>query len=71
VVITGSAVTTILSCFVVFPVTFVALIVKLNVPAVVGVPVINPVPAFKLKPAGKVPLATAQVIGDEPLAASL
>jgi hypothetical protein len=60
-----------LIAFVVFPATFVALIVKLNVPAVVGIPVINPVPAFRLKPTGKVPLATAQVIGDEPLAASL
>jgi hypothetical protein len=63
--------TTILSALVTFPAEFVALIVKLNVPAAVGVPVIAPVDSFKLKPAGSVPLATAHVIGVVPVAASL
>ncbi len=35
--------------------------VKFDVPAVVGVPVIAPVPAFKCKPSGNVPLVTLQV----------
>jgi hypothetical protein len=67
-VITGSVVTTILKAFVIFPATFVALTVKLDIPVVVGVPEINPVFVFKLNPAGKTPYAIAQVIGVVPLA---
>jgi len=38
------------------PAESVALTLKGSGPAVVGVPVIAPVPVFKLKPAGSVPL---------------
>jgi hypothetical protein len=71
VTIAGSTVTTILSCFVAVPAAFAAMTVKLYVPAVVGVPVINPVPVFRLKPPGREPLTIDQVIGVEPVAASL
>ena len=47
---------------------FVALTVKLYVPAVVGVPKITPVSVFKPNPAGRLPSITAQVIGFVPLA---
>lgn len=40
--------------------------VKLDVPAVVGVPVIAPLVAFKLKPAGKVPVVIFQLYGAIP-----
>ena len=71
VVIEGISVMTILRLLVVFPATFVALIVKLDVPIAVGIPVIVPVAAFKLKPVGSVPLETDQVIGVVPVALSL
>jgi hypothetical protein len=70
VTIAGSTVTAILKAFVVFPALFYALAVKLYVPAVVGVPEINPVFEFKLNPAGREPLAIDQVIGVVPVAAS-
>ena len=38
------------------PVESTTFAVKLNVPAVVGVPVMAPVLAFKAKPAGRLPL---------------
>ena len=60
-----------LSALVTFPAEFVALTVKLYAFAVVGVPVIAPVVAFKLKPAGNAPLATAHVIGVVPVALSV
>jgi len=60
-----------LNSFVTFPAEFVALIVKLNVPAVVEVPVIAPVVSFKLKPVGSAPPATAHVIGVVPVARSI
>jgi hypothetical protein len=63
--------TVILSCFVVFPATFVALTVKLFVPVAIGVPEINPVSAFRFKPTGREPFAIAQVIGVVPVAVSL
>jgi len=50
------------------PAVFEALTVKLNVFATVGVPEINPVVEFKLKPVGRLPLAIDQVIGAVPLA---
>jgi hypothetical protein len=37
------------------PVTLVALITKVEVPTVVGVPVIAPVEVLRLSPAGKLP----------------
>ncbi len=40
--------------------------VKLEVPVVVGVPEITPVPAARVSPAGNVPLATDQVYGGVP-----
>jgi len=62
---------TILSAFVPFPAEFVALTVKLYVPIVVGVPEITPVASFKIRPAGNVRLEIDQVIGVEPVAASV
>jgi hypothetical protein len=67
VMITGSALTTILKAFVAFPAVFSALIVMLDVAAIVGVPEINPVFEFKLNPAGREPLTIDQVIGVVPL----
>lgn len=43
-----------------------AWIVKLNVPVVVGIPVIAPVEEFRLRPAGKNPEATLQAYGVTP-----
>ena len=60
-----------LRTLVAFPTLFVALTVKLDVAAVVGVPVIAPVDVFKLKPAGRLPLAIAHVIGVVPVAAKV
>jgi len=66
---TGAELITMLSALVAFPALFVALTVKLKVVAVVGVPVIAPVDAFKLRPPGRLPLAIAHVIGAVPVAA--
>ena len=55
--------------FVSLPLVLVALIVKSDLPATVGVPVISPVLSFMLSPSGKLPLATLQVIGVVPVAA--
>jgi len=66
---TGAELMTMLSALVAFPALFVALTVKLNVVAVVGVPVIAPVDVFKLRPPGRLPLAIAHVIGVVPVAA--
>ena len=74
VVIAGFAVLllmTILSALVAFPALLDALTVKLNVPAVVGVPVIAPVFPFKFKPAGRLPADIDQVIGAVPVAESV
>ena len=63
VVIAGAcavAVTTILKAPVPVPAAFVALTVKLNVPAVVGVPEITPA-LLKFKPLGRLPLSIDQV----------
>ena len=62
---------TMLNCLVVSPAIFCALIVKLKVPAAVGVPDITPLVPFKFKPVGSVPLAIDQVIGVVPVAASV
>ena len=61
-------VTTILSCFESFPAVFTALTVKVDVPTVVGVPQINPVYSYNVKPAGKLPFVMDQVICVVPLA---
>ena len=70
-VTTGICVMAMFMSLEVFPTAFVALTVKLNVPIVVGVPVIAPVVSFKLRPAGNVPLAIDHVIGVVPVAVSL
>ena len=45
-----------------------AWMVKVNAPAVVGVPFNIPLAALRVRPAGKVPEATLQVMGVVPLA---
>ena len=51
------------------PAELVAVTVKLETPAAVGVPLRTPVDEPRLNPAGSVPLATVQVMGAVPLAA--
>ena len=58
-----------LSSFLSDPAEFSAITVKVNVPAVVGVPVIAP-ELVKLRPAGSVPPTIRHVIGVEPVAVS-
>jgi len=69
--ITGAGLMTMLSALVVFPATFSALTVKLNVPTAVGVPDINPVVPFNPKPVGRLPTDIDQVIGAVPVAVSV
>ena len=72
VVITGATVATVIiidNVFVPSPALLVALTVKLDVPAVVGVPDIVPVDELIVKPAGKLPLDIDHVIGVVPVAA--
>jgi len=66
----GAGAITIENALTAYPATFCARIVKLNVPAVVGVPVIAPVVALRASPGGKAPLPAArlQVIGVVPVA---
>ena len=71
VVIIGISATTILRFIVAFPTEFVALAVKLNVPVAVGMPVIAPVVAFRIRPVGSAPLLIDQVMGVVPVAVSL
>ena len=52
--------------FAVTPLAPVTVIVIVDVPAVVGVPLTSPVAGSIIKPAGKVPLETANVFGDTP-----
>ena len=61
---------TIESGFVSLPSALVALTVKLDVPAVVGVPEITPA-VERVKPPGNVPVSTLHVIGVSPVAASV
>ena len=68
--IVGAAVIVMLRSFIPVPAEFVALTVKLNVPIVIGVPVIVPDDAFRLKPAGSVPTEIDHVIGVVPVALS-
>ena len=74
VVIVGAtivAVIVMLSSLVSLPAAFVALTIKLNVSATVGVPEITPVFGFNAKPPGKLPLSSDQVIGVVPVAWSV
>ncbi len=48
------------------PAASVAVTVKAKVPPVVGVPVMAPVPVFRLRPAGRAPDVTAKVTGAVP-----
>ena len=48
------------------PVASVAVIVKVNVPTVVGVPVIAPVLELRSRPVGSEPLDTENVYGEVP-----
>jgi len=58
--VSGGGLTTMVQLVVVVPaavpVESTTLAVKLNVPAVVGVPVMAPVDAFNVRPAGRLPL---------------
>ena len=67
----GAGLITMLRAAVVFPAIFSALTVKLNVPAAVGVPDINPVDPFKPKPVGRLPTDIIQLIGAVPVALSV
>ena len=56
------------SSFVSLTAMFSALTVKLAVPAAVGVPLILPVPLFRLRPSGRAPLLMLHVMGVVPVA---
>jgi hypothetical protein len=62
---------TIASDLVAVSAAFLAKTEKVNAPAVVGDPVIDPVDAFRLNPVGSVPLLIDHAIGVDPVAASL
>ena len=57
------------SSFVSLPALLVALTVKVEVPAAVGVPLISPVSLFRLRPVGQSPFSTLHVMGAVPSAA--
>lgn len=46
------------------PPALVAVMPAVEFPAVVGVPLINPVEVFRVRPAGRVPLAMAKLLGE-------
>ena len=52
--------------FAVTPLAPVTVIVIVDVPAAVGVPLTSPVVEFKVSPAGRVPLVSVNVFGDMP-----
>ena len=58
----------VLLCVAFGKVPLAAWMAKVNEPAVVGVPFNMPLVALRVRPAGKVPEATLQVIGVVPLA---
>ena len=66
---TVAALITMLSVLVSLPTLLLAFTVKLEVPAVVGVPEITPAPE-RLKPVGSVPFSNDHVIGAVPVAVS-
>ena len=53
------------------PTLFCTAMVKLKVPAFVGIPLMTPVPEFKVRPSGSEPELRVQVIGVAPLAESV
>ena len=57
-----------LSSFVSLPALLVALTVKVELPAVVGVPLISPVSLFRLRPSGRAPPLMLHLMGVVPLA---
>jgi len=59
--VTGATTVMVQLVVVAVPVESTTFAVKLNVPAVVGVPVMAPVLAFKAKPAGRLPLVIEYV----------
>ena len=65
----GGVFTVRLNCVELEPPALVAVIVNVNTPAAVGVPMMIPVEDPKESPAGSVPLATVHVIGAVPVAA--
>jgi len=67
--IDGISAMAMLRFLVALPAEFVALTVKFDVPAAVGVPVIAPVDVFKFSPTGRLPVDIAHVIGVVPVAA--
>ena len=67
----GTGAIVILKDLVTEPSPFVALIVKLEVSTIVGVPEITPVDGSSDNPVGSVPESTAHVIGAVPVAASV
>ena len=67
-VIVGISVMTMLRFLMALPAELVAQTEKLDVPAVVGVPVIVPLAVFKFSPVGRLPLNIAHVIGVVPVA---
>ena len=66
----GAGLMTRLNSFVTLPTGFSALTVKMNVPAVVGVPDMIP-SSLKYKPSGRTPLSIVHTIGIAPLAVSI
>ena len=70
VLIIGISEMTMLRSLLSFPALFDALTVKLNVPVVVGIPVIAPFASYRLRPVGNSPLIIDHVIGVVPVAAS-
>jgi hypothetical protein len=70
-VMPGGAATVRLNCVALDPPAFIAVTVKVEAPAVVGVPLMMPVEDPKDSPAGSAPLVTLHVIGAVPVAASV
>ena len=60
-----------LKALVVLPAIFSALTVKLNEPAIAGLPIIVPVPQSRAKPGGKLLVCSDQNIGVVPVALSV
>ena len=58
------------SVFVSKPLWFLALTMKVAVPAAVGVPLITPVVSFRFRPSGSLPSETSHAMGSVPFAKS-
>lgn len=59
----GLTITMLSAAPVLVPPEFAAVMVKLPVPAVVGMPLITPVLGARVNPAGRLPTVTAHVVG--------